>query len=196
MTVRPVRRFSQLTGGLLVYGASDALLVRAHLGLDPWNVLHEGLTKVLHLDFGTVSAITGTLVLLAWIPLRERPGVGTVADIVLIALAVDVGLAVVRAPVTPAAQVGLLVAGVVLNGAATASYLGVRLGAGPRDGLMTGLAARTGRSIRLIRTALELTVLAMGWLLGGTVGIGTVCYAVGIGPLTQFFLRWLVWRPE
>jgi uncharacterized membrane protein YczE len=195
VTLRPARRLPQLLAGLVLYGASDAMLVRARLGLDPWDTLHQGLTMLLHLDFGTVSALTGITVLLGWIPLRQRPGVGTIANIVVIALSIDAVLAILPAPDALPPRIALLVGGVGLNGLATACYVGARLGPGPRDGLMTGLSARTGRSIRLVRTLIEVTVLAVGWLLGGTVGAGTVLYAVAIGPLTQFFLRWLAWRP-
>lgn len=190
----PARRLPQLFIGLLLYGASDALLVRANLGLDPWDVLHQGLSRHLGLNFGLVVAIVGVLVLLGWIPLRQRIGIGTAANVVVIAGSVDLVLAVVPQPPLLWPRIGLLVVGVLLNGVATACYIGTRLGAGPRDGLMTGLAARTGRSIRLVRTLLEVTVLAAGWLLGGNVGVGTVLYALAIGPLTQLFLRYLTWR--
>jgi uncharacterized membrane protein YczE len=194
VTTRPLRRLPQLVGGLALYGVSMALMIRGGLGLDPWDVLHDALSRRTGLTFGTVTAIVGALVLLCWIPLRQRPGVGTVANIVLVALAVDATLAVVGQADAMALRIGLMVAGVVLNGLATAAYIGVRLGPGPRDGLMTGLAARTGVSIRLIRTGIELTVLAAGWLLGGTVGVGTVVYALAIGPLTQAFLPLVRWR--
>jgi uncharacterized membrane protein YczE len=192
--VSPGRRLTQLLAGLVLYGASMGLMIRSTLGLDPWDVLHEALAKRTGLTFGTITAIVGALVLLCWLPLRQRPGVGTVANIALIALAVDATLAVLATPESLAMRIGLLVAGVVLNGLATAAYIGARLGPGPRDGLMTGLHRRTGVSIRLIRTALEVTVLATGWLLGGTVGAGTVVYALAIGPLTQAFLPRLTWR--
>ncbi|HEX9337834.1 MAG TPA: hypothetical protein VF892_18200 [Pseudonocardiaceae bacterium] len=194
VSVRPVRRLAQLAVGLLLYGASAGLMVRAHLGLDPWDVLHEGLSKRLGIDFGTVSAIVGVLVLLGWIPLRQRPGVGTIANIALIAVSVDVVLATVPMQTALVIRVPMLVGAVVLNGIATAVYVGARLGPGPRDGLMTGTSARTGWSIRLVRTGIELTVLITGWLLGGTVGVGTVLYAVGIGPLIQLFLPRCTWR--
>jgi uncharacterized membrane protein YczE len=194
VSVRPARRLPQLAAGLALYGASDGLLVRAHLGLDPWDVLHEGLTKVFGLDFGAVTALTGIVVLLGWIPLRQRPGVGTVANIALIALSVDAILAAIPPQTLLVTRIPLLVGGVVLNGLATAIYVGARLGPGPRDGLMTGIAARTGWSIRLVRTGIEVTVLVIGWFLGGTVGIGTVLYAVGIGPLIQFFLPRCTWQ--
>jgi uncharacterized membrane protein YczE len=195
VTVAPARRLPQLAIGLALYGASDGLLVRAHLGLDPWDVFHDGVSRRLGLDFGTVTAITGLLVLLAWIPLRQRPGVGTIANIALVALSIDAVLATVPQPSALAIRVPMLVGAILLNGLATAVYVGARLGPGPRDGLMTGIATRTGWSIRLVRTGIEVTVLVIGWLLGGTVGVGTVLYALGIGPLIQFFLRYFVWRP-
>ena len=190
----PVRRLPQLVAGLTLYGASMALQVRSTLGLDPWDVLHDAVSRRTGLTFGTVTAITGALVLLCWLPLRQRPGVGTVANTVLIAVAVDATLAVLPAPEALVTRVAFLIGGVVLNGLATAVYIGARLGPGPRDGLMTGLHARTGVSVRLVRTAIEITVLAVGWLLGGTVGVGTVLYALAIGPLTQAFLPLVAWR--
>lgn len=190
----PVRRLPQLFGGLALYGASMGLMIRSGLGLDPWDVLHEALAERTGLTFGTITAIVGALVLLCWIPLRQRLGVGTVSNILVIAVAVDLTLAVVAQPSALVPRIILLVAGIVLNGLASAAYIGVRLGPGPRDGLMTGLNARTGWSIRLVRTAIELTVLAAGWLLGGTVGVGTVLYALAIGPLVQAFLPYVTWR--
>lgn len=182
------RRLIQLYLGLVLYGASMALMVRATLGLDPWDVLHEGLTRHVPLTFGQVTIAVGALVLLAWIPLRQRPGLGTLSNVVVIGLAVDATLAVLPAPEPLAVRIAFLVAGVALNGVATASYIGARFGPGPRDGLMTGLVARSGRSVRLVRTSIELTVLAAGWLLGGTIGVGTVVYAVSIGPLVHILL--------
>jgi uncharacterized membrane protein YczE len=194
VTKSPVRRLPQLLAGLTLYGVSMGLQIRSALGLDPWDVLHQALSNRTGLTFGTVTAIVGAIVLLCWIPLRQRPGVGTVANIVVIAVAVDVTLALVTQPSSLVARIVLLVAGVVLNGLASATYIGVRLGPGPRDGLMTGFTARTGLSIRLVRTGIELTVLATGWLLGGTVGVGTVVYALAIGPLTQAFLPLVAWK--
>jgi uncharacterized membrane protein YczE len=194
VTTAPVRRLPQLLGGLTLYGVSMGLMIRSGLGLDPWDVLHESLAKRTGLTFGTITAIVGALVLLCWIPLRQRPGVGTVANIVVIAVAVDLTLALVGSPSSLVVRILMLVAGVVLNGLATATYIGVRLGPGPRDGLMTGFTARTGTSIRLVRTGIELTVLATGWLLGGTVGVGTIVYALAIGPLTQAFLPLVTWK--
>jgi hypothetical protein len=182
------KRLVQLYAGLLLYGASMALMIRAGLGLDPWDVLHQGLAERLPLSFGMVTIVVGALVLLAWIPLRQRPGVGTVSNVIVIGLAVDAALAVLPAPDAPALRVTFMLAGVGLNGVATAAYIGARLGPGPRDGLMTGLVRRTGRSVRLVRTSIEVTVLAAGWLLGGTVGVGTVVYALGIGPLVHVLL--------
>ncbi|WP_158228047.1 YitT family protein [Pseudonocardia sp. MH-G8] len=188
VTRDPARRLTQLFAGLALYGVSMAMQIRSGLGLNPWDVLHEGIVVQTPLSFGTITAITGIVVLLLWIPLRQRPGIGTVANVVVIAVVVDLVLAVFPAPDAPAARIALLVGGVVLNGLATAAYVGARLGPGPRDGLMTGFAARTGRSVRLVRTAIEVVVLATGWLLGGTAGVGTVLYAAAIGPLTQAFL--------
>jgi uncharacterized membrane protein YczE len=194
ITRRPVARSAQLVGGLLLYGVSMACLVRAQLGLDPWDVLHQGLARFIGLSFGTITALVGVAVLLAWIPLRQRPGIGTVANVVIVAVAVDLALALIPPATGRWWQVGLMVLGVVLNGLATASYVGARLGPGPRDGLMTGLHARTGWSVRVVRTLIEVTVLAIGWLLGGTVGVGSVLYALAIGPLTQLFLPLVVFR--
>lgn len=182
------RRFAQLVIGLWLYGASMALLIRSGLGLDPWDVFHSGLVAQVGLSFGTVVTIVGALVLLLWIPLRQRPGVGTVANVAIVGLATDAGLAGVPTPPTVALQVLMLIAGVVLNGLAGALYIGAQLGPGPRDGLMTGLARRTGGSLRLVRTALEGSVLVAGFALGGVVGIGTVLYALAIGPLVQAML--------
>jgi uncharacterized membrane protein YczE len=194
VSVSPARRLPQLFAGLALYGASMALQIRSLLGLDPWDVLHDALSKLTGLTFGTITALTGALVLLCWLPLRQRPGVGTMANILLIAVAVDATLAVLPTPRLLVLRIAFLVAGVVLNGLATAAYIGARLGPGPRDGLMTGVNTRTGWSIRLIRTTIELTVLATGFLLGGTVGLGTVLYALTIGPLTQAFLPFVTWH--
>ena len=190
VTADPARRIPQLLGGLALYGTSMAMQVQATLGLNPWDVFHQGLARHLPLSFGLVTAVTGVAVLLLWLPLRQRPGIGTVANVVVIAVSGDAALALIPAPTGLPARVALLVAGILLNGVASAAYIGARLGPGPRDGLMTGLAARTGGSIRLLRTGIELTVLAVGWLLGGTAGVGTIAYALAIGPLTQAFLPW------
>jgi uncharacterized membrane protein YczE len=183
-----LRRLAQLYAGLVLYGFSMALMIEAALGLNPWDVLHEGLAARVPLTFGQVTIAVGALVLLAWIPLRQRPGFGTVSNVVVIGLAVDASLALLPAPDSLPVRAGWLAAGIVLNAVATAAYIGARLGPGPRDGLMTGLVMRTGGSVRLVRTLLEVSVLAAGWLLGGTVGIGTVAYALAIGPLVHVLL--------
>ncbi|WP_327652103.1 hypothetical protein [Micromonospora aurantiaca] len=186
---RPVRRLTQLYAGLVLYGVSMALMIRSELGLDPWDVFHQGLARQTGLSFGTVTIAVGALVLLLWIPLRQRPGLGTVSNVVVIGLVVDATLTVLPPGEGMPARVALLVAGIVANGAATGLYLGAGLRPGPRDGLMTGFVARHPRfSVRLVRTVIEITVLALGWLLGGTVGLGTVAYALTIGPLAQFFI--------
>ncbi|WP_243761686.1 YitT family protein [Streptomyces sp. YIM 98790] len=165
------------------------LMVRAGLGLDPWDVLHQGLAERTGLTIGTVVILAGALVLLAWVPLRQRPGLGTVSNVVVLGLAMDATMAVVPDVRMPAVQIPLMLGAVVLNGMATGMYIAARFGPGPRDGLMTGLHRVTGRSVRLVRTVIEITVLASGILLGGTAGVGTVVYALSIGPLAQFFLR-------
>ncbi|MEU8391354.1 hypothetical protein [Micromonospora sp. NPDC048842] len=186
---RPVRRLVQLYLGLTVYGVSMALMIRSDLGLDPWDVFHQGLSELTGLSFGTVTIGVGALVLLLWIPLRQRPGLGTVSNVVVIGLVVDATLALLPTGGPFSVRIAMLITGIVANGAATALYLGARLGPGPRDGLMTGyVARRPGLSIRLVRTVIEVTVLALGALLGGTVGVGTVAYALAIGPLAQFFI--------
>ncbi|MCO4694761.1 hypothetical protein LRR80_00807 [Streptomyces sp. RO-S4] len=184
-----VRRLFQLYGGLALYGASSALLVRSGLGLEPWNVLHQGLSERTGLSMGVVLTAVGALVLLLWIPLRQRPGLGTVSNVLVIGAAMDATLALVPDAHGMTARVVLMVAGIVLNGAATGLYIAARFGPGPRDGLMTGLNRRTGVSVRLVRTLIEITVVVTGFLLGGTVGVGTLLYAVAIGPLAQVFLR-------
>jgi uncharacterized membrane protein YczE len=179
----------QLYTGLALYGASSALLVESGLGLEPWGVLHQGLAELTGLTIGVVSIFVGAAVLLLWIPLRQRPGLGTVSNVFVVGLAMDGTLALVPDAHALAARVPLLVAGIVLNGVATGLYIAASFGPGPRDGLMTGLHRITGRSIRLVRTAIEVAVVATGFALGGTVGIGTALYALAIGPLAQLFLR-------
>lgn len=185
------RRGVQLAAGLVAYAASMALVVHAGLGSMPWDVLTQGIARHTGASFGTVTLVTSAVVLACWIPLRQRPGIGTVANVLVIGLLIDPFLAVLDHlpdPLPLAARVALMAAGIVLNGLATGLYVGARLGPGPRDGLMTGLVARTGRPIRLVRTAIEVSVVAAGWALGGTVGVGTVAYALAIGPLVQVFL--------
>lgn len=183
------RRLTQLYIGLLLYGLAGALQVRSGLGLDPWDVFHQGLARHLGLAIGTVVIIVGAAVLLFWIPLRQWPGLGTISNVVLIGLSMNVSLMLLPRHAPLGVRIAEMLVGIALCGVATGLYIGAAFGPGPRDGLMTGLARRTGRSIRLVRTCLELTVLAAGWLLGGTVGVGTVLFAVSIGPLAQLFLR-------
>lgn len=180
-------RLAQLYAGLVLYGISSSLLVLAGLGLDPWDVFHQGLSRTFGLAIGTWAIIVGVAVLLFWIPLRQRPGIGTVSNVILVGLTMNVVLGHVHAPHAMAARIACLVCGVFLTGVATGAYIGAGLGPGPRDGLMTGLAAR-GHSIRVVRTGLEVSVLATGWLLGGTVGVGTLVYALSIGPLAHVFI--------
>lgn len=175
--------------GLSGYGLSMAMMVRSGLGLDPWDVFHQGLSLRTGMTIGLASAVVGVAVLLAWIPLRNRPGIGTVANVVVIAVTVDLALWFLPTPTTLTVRIALMFGAVVLNAFSTVLYIGAGLGPGPRDGLMTGLVVRTGRSVRLVRTTIEVSVLTVGWLLGGTVGIGTVVYAFGIGPLVQLFVR-------
>jgi uncharacterized membrane protein YczE len=182
------RRLVQLFAGLALYGFSMALMIEATLGLNPWDVFHQGVAERAGWTFGTVTIVVGALVLLLWIPLRQRPGIGTVSNVIVIGMAVDASLWLVPTPSSLAVRIVFLAVGVVLNGVASGAYIGANLGPGPRDGLMTGLVARTGRSVGLIRTGLELAVLGVGWLLGGTLGIGTLAYALAIGPLVQIFL--------
>ena len=179
-----LRRLTQLYAGLVLYGVSASMMLLAGLGVDPWDVFHQGLARRLGLGVGTWVVIVGALVLLLWIPLRQRPGFGTLSNVIVIGVVVDVLLATLAPVHGLPARIGVMLAAVVLNGLATGLYIGAGLGPGPRDGLMTGLAAR-GHSIRLVRTGIELTVLLTGWLLGGTVGIGTVVYALGIGPIAH-----------
>jgi uncharacterized membrane protein YczE len=185
---RLVRRLVQLYAGLVLYGFSIALMVRSHLGLAPWDVLHSGLTKHVPIDIGQALVIVSFVVMLAWIPLREMPGLGTISNAIVIGVSTDLFLMVLSRPDAMGLRVTLLVAGIVLQGVATAAYIGAQFGRGPRDGLMTGLSRRTGRSLRLVRTLMELTVVAIGLLLGGVAGLGTILYAVSIGPLSQALL--------
>jgi uncharacterized membrane protein YczE len=190
------RRLVQLFAGLLLYGVSLAFVLRAGLGLAPWDVLHQGLAEILDTSVGTMVIAVSFVVLLAWIPLRQPPGFGTIANAVLVGVSVDLTMLVLDDVATWPWRVTLLVGGVLLNALATALYIGALLGPGPRDGLMTGLVRRTGKSVRLVRTSLEAGVLVAGWLLGGTVGIGTVLYAVAIGPIVHVLLPRLTVPPR
>ena len=185
-----LRRLLQLYIGLVLYGVSTALFVHANLGADPWDVFHLGVAKQLGISFGTVIILTGAAVLLLWIPIRQMPGLGTVSNVIVLGLAADATLAVLPPLESMVARSALLAGAIVLNAIATGMYIGAGFGPGPRDGLMTGLHARTGWSLRGIRTAIELSVLLIGWLRGGKFGVGTVIYALSIGPLIQLCLPW------
>jgi uncharacterized membrane protein YczE len=189
MPERLIRRTVQLLLGLFLFGIGISLMVLASLGTAPWDVLALGIITHLPLSFGLVTVLVSILVLLCWIPLRERPGIGTVLNALLIGPAADFGLLVLPDPTALWARIIYLVGGVVLVGLASGLYIGARFGPGPRDGLMTGLHRVTGRPIWVVRTCLEVTVVLIGWLLGGTVGFGTVLFALAIGPLCQLFLR-------
>ncbi|MFF7364630.1 YitT family protein [Streptomyces sp. NPDC008125] len=184
-----LRRLVRLYAGLVLYGVSSALLVVAGLGLEPWGVLHQGISEFTGIAIGTVSIGVGAIVLLLWIPLRQRPGLGTVSNVFVLGLTMDATLAVVPEAHGWVVRTAVMVLGVVLNGMATGLYITARFGPGPRDGLMTGLHRVTGRSVRLARTSIEVAVVVAGYALGGSLGIGTVVYALAIGPLAQFFLR-------
>ncbi|GAW42320.1 hypothetical protein SH203_02736 [Brevundimonas sp. SH203] len=194
------RRLTQLFAGLVLYGLSIAMIVRADLGLDPWDVLNQGVfERFAHpagISFGLVVNLIGLAVLLLWIPLRQKPGVGTVANVLVIGTVANVGLDLIPSGLGLPLRTGLLVLGIVLNGVASGAYIGAGLGPGPRDGLMTGIVARTGWPVKWVRTSIELTVIAVGWLLGGSVGLGTVLYAVTIGPLVHVFLPMFAIRPK
>jgi uncharacterized membrane protein YczE len=181
---RRPRRYAQLLAGLVLYGATASMLVLAGLGLDPWDVLHQGLSRTVGLGIGTWAILISVVVLLGWWPLHQRPGVGTVANAVLVGVVIDVILSLFHRPHALWARAALLAGGVAGNGIATGLYIGAGLGPGPRDGLSTGFAAR-GHSMRAVRTTIEATVLTSGFLLGGTVGIGTLLYALTIGPITH-----------
>ncbi|MCR6033499.1 hypothetical protein GGQ22_18975 [Nocardioides sp. zg-579] len=191
---RLARRLVQLYVGLVLYGVSLAMMVRSDLGLAPWDVLHSGLVRHLPMTLGQAVVVMSFVVLVLWIPLREVPGLGTISNALVVGLAADATLWLLEPPDAVVLRVGLVVGGVALCGYAGAMYIGAQLGRGPRDGLMTGLARRTGRSLRLVRTGIEVTVVLVGLLLGGALGLGTVLYALAIGPLTQ---RWLpAWTVE
>ena len=182
-------RVAQLGTGLVLYGVSIALMLAGGLGVDSWDVLHQGLSERTGIPFGWLVNTVGLAVLAAWIPLRQRPGVGTVANALVVGFVADAALAVLPQPSFFPWQLLMLLAGIAMNGLATGLYIGAGLGPGPRDGLMTGLASRTGQSIRLVRTLIELMVLGAGWGLGGPVGLGTLLYAISIGPISQVAIQ-------
>lgn len=183
-------RLPRLLFGLVLFGLGLAFMVVADLGLAPWEVLHQGISRHTGIPIGTVGIITGLLVLIAWIPLGERIGIGTVANVILIGIVIDLTLLLLPEQFDELImRWAALVVGLVLVAIGSGYYIGAGLGPGPRDGLMTGLNRRTGYPIGLVRAVLEVAVLVAGWLLGGTVGVGTVLFAFGIGPLVQFFLK-------
>ena len=179
------RRIAQLLVGLFLYGAGIALMVRAALGVAPWDVLTQGISKQTGLPFGLITNLVGVVVLLLWIPIRQKPGIGTVANVLLIGPSAQLVLWLVPEQTELWVRIPLFIAGLLTVGVATGMYIGARLGPGPRDGLMTGLHAKTGWPIWVVRTAIEVTVLAIGWLLGGNVGIGTLAFALLIGPIAN-----------
>ncbi|WP_292673744.1 hypothetical protein [Nocardioides sp.] len=190
------RRLPQLYVGLVLYGVSLALMVRGALGLAPWDVLHSGLIRHVPITLGQAVVVMSFVVLVLWVPLRETPGIGSISNAFVVGFSADATLWLLDRPDAIAARVALTVGGVALCGLASAMYIGAQLGRGPRDGLMTGLARRTGLSIRLVRTLLEVTVVLIGLALGGVLGLGTVLYALAIGPLTQLMLpTWIVELP-
>ena len=183
-------RLPRLLFGLVLFGLGLAFMVVADLGLAPWEVLHQGISRRTGIPIGTVGIITGLLVLVAWIPLGERIGVGTIANVILIGVVIDLTLLVLPEQLDQLImRWAALMGGLLLVAIGSGYYIGAGLGPGPRDGLMTGLNRRTGYPIGAVRAVLEVAVLIAGWLLGGTVGIGTVLFAFGIGPMVQFFLN-------
>lgn len=190
-----IRRFIQLQLGLLLYGASLALMVRSNLGLNPWSVFHEGLSELTGISLGLIVNIVGALVLLIWIPLRQRPGVGTICNVLVIGTAADAALWALPPIHGLPLQIALLIGAIALNGIATGAYIGAGLGPGPRDGLTTGGVRVTGWEVRWVRMGIEAAVLALGWILGGTIGVGTVLYALANGPLLQMFMPMFEIRP-
>ncbi len=190
-TENPAARMVRLLAGLFAYGIAIALMIRGNLGASPWDVFAQGLSRTTHLSFGTCTVIISAAVLLFWIPLRQRLGFGTIANAVFVGIFADLGLGLLPQPGHLVVQALMFIAGLFLLALATALYIGAGMGPGPRDGLMTGLVRVTGRPVWLIRTGIELTVVVIGFLLGGVVGIGTVAFAAAVGPLTQLTLRWL-----
>ncbi len=182
------RRIAQLALGLFLYGFAIALMVRAGIGVGPWDVLALGVVAHTGWDYGLVTNLIGAAVLLLWIPIRQRPGVGTVLNVLLIGPSASVGLALIPQQTVPWMQGLVFAGGLALLAVATGLYIGARLGPGPRDGLMTGLVRRTGWKVWVVRTGIEVSVLLVGWLLGGQVGVGTLAFALLIGPMVNVTL--------
>ena len=183
-----LRRFTQLQLGLLLYGLSIALMVRSGLGMNPWGVFHQGLSGVTGISLGMVVNGVGALVLLVWIPLRQWPGIGTLSNVLVIGVAADAALWLLPPVEGLLVRSAFLIVAIVLNGVATGAYIGAGLGAGPRDGLTTGVVRLTRWEVRWVRMGIEAVVLALGWMLGGAVGVGTILYTLSTGPLMQIFL--------
>ncbi|WP_313773758.1 hypothetical protein [Enterobacter huaxiensis] len=190
-----LRRLVQLYVGLGLYGLSTAMFIRSDLGVDPWDVFHLGVALQLGMSIGTVIILTGAAVLLLWIPLRQLPGLGTISNVICIGLAADASMALIPELTSLPVRITLLLSGIVVNAVATGMYIGAGFGAGPRDGLMTGIHARLGWSIRSVRTGIEVSVLMIGCILGGSFGVGTVVYALTIGPMIQICLPWFRHKP-
>ncbi|MCU1578520.1 MAG: hypothetical protein JWP19_724 [Rhodoglobus sp.] len=182
------RRVTQLGVGLFLYGFAIAMMIRAALGISPWDVLSQGIVFHTGLNFAIVTNVVGALVLLLWIPIRQKPGIGTVVNVLTIGPSIEVGLWMLPSPEDLVSRILLLAGGLVLLAIATGLYIGARFGPGPRDGLMTGIHKKFGWPIWAVRTAIEVTVLAIGWLLGGNVGIGTLAFALLIGPMVNITL--------
>jgi uncharacterized membrane protein YczE len=180
------QRWLKLYGGLICYGVGISFMKQSQLGLSPWEVLHDGISKLISVQIGTVSIFIGILILLLWIPMREKPGIGTISNILIVGTITNLTLPLIPLTSQILIQIAWLIIGLLMVGLATALYLGSRMGAGPRDGLMMAFHRRTGRSIRLVRTIIEVSVLVIGFLLGGTIGIGTLASAFAIGPIIQF----------
>lgn len=186
--LRWARRITQLLLGLFLYGIAIALMVRAGIGVSPWDVLTQGLAKQTGLPFGLLTNLIGVVVLLLWIPIRQKPGIGTVLNVLLIGPSAQLGLWIIPQQTVPLIQTLVFAGGLALLAIATGLYIGARLGPGPRDGLMTGLHRRTGWRIWIVRTLIEVTVLTIGWILGGQVGVGTLAFALLIGPMVNVTL--------
>lgn len=185
-------RLPQLFVGLTLFAVAMGMFVRARIGLEPWGVFHQGVSRHTGLSMGTVTIITAGVVLLLWIPLKQWPGLGTIANAIWLGIVLDITLRALPDAHELVAQYALFLVGLVIEGIGGAMYIGSQFGPGPRDGLMTGLNRKYGISVRFARTVLEVTVLVIGWFLGGSVGVGTVIFALGIGPLVQFFLPWFI----
>ena len=186
------RRIAQLVIGLFLYGIGLALMIRAAIGVAPWDVLGQGIALRSGLPFGLVTNIVGAIVLLLWIPIRQKPGIGTVANVLMIGTSAQFGLTIIPEQTEWWARVAIYAGGLALVAVATGLYIGARFGPGPRDGLMTGIHARFGVRLWIVRTVIEVTVLVIGWLLGGTVGIGTLAFALLIGPMVNVTLPLLL----